>query len=49
MEAGSRLSMYKPPAMFPRPITEPMIAVVRSGAAESDRKSTIRPPATKNE
>jgi hypothetical protein len=41
--------MYKPPVMFPRPIIEPIIAVVVSGAAERDRTSAMRPPAMKNE
>jgi hypothetical protein len=41
--------MYRPPAMFPRPIIEPISVVVASEAAVRDRISAIEPPATKNE
>jgi hypothetical protein len=41
--------MYRPPAMFPRPITEPISLVIASGAAVRDRIRAIEPPAMKNE
>jgi hypothetical protein len=41
--------MYKPPAIFPRPMIEPIRDVVVFGEAVRDRISAIDPPATKNE
>jgi hypothetical protein len=49
MDAGSRLIMNNPPAIFPIPIIDTMILVIISGAVVKARIRAAIPPKTKQE